>query len=334
VTEGHRHATQPPSSAGSGAPTGPVAAAVGPDPWPAGQPPAPPPAVQPLDLAAAGTLVSLCLIWALGQVAIKVGNEGISPLWQAGLRSLLAALVIGACMAWRGTPLRGAAGQARWRLLIGASFAAEFVCLYLGLGLTTAARATVLLYTAPFFVAAGEHLLRIDRLRPARAAGLALAFAGVALALADRPPGSAAADWRGDLLCLAAGGLWGLTILIIKASPLRGERPERTLLDQLAVSAPLLLGASALLGEPGVHAATPLVWAAFAWQVLVVASFSYLVWFRMVQRHSAAAVSIFTLLTPLFGVALGALLLDEPLTVGLLAAAVLVATGIALVNRR
>ena len=81
-------------------------------------------------------------------------------------------------------------------------------------------------------------------------------------------------------------------------------------------------------------AATPLIWAAFAWQVLAVASFSYLGWFVMVQRHSPAKVSAFTFLTPLFGVAFAAALLGEALTLSLLAAAALIAGGIWLVNRR
>jgi drug/metabolite transporter (DMT)-like permease len=125
-----------------------------------------------------------------------------------------------------------------------------------------------------------------------------------------------------------------VTTLIVKASPLRAQRPERTLLDQLLVSAPLLLGASLVLGEPGVIALTPVVLAAFAWQTAAVATFSYLAWFVMVQRHSPATVSAFTFLTPLFGVAFAALLLREPLTPLLLLAAALIAGGIWLVNRR
>jgi len=103
---------------------------------------------------------------------------------------------------------------------------------------------------------------------------------------------------------------------------------------QLALSAPLLLAASALLGEAGVHAATPRVWGSLAWQVLVVASLSYLGWFVMVQRHSPAKVSAFTFLTPLMGVAFAAALLGERPTASLIAAAGLIAGGIWLVNRR
>ncbi|MFN7644460.1 MAG: DMT family transporter [Burkholderiales bacterium] len=289
---------------------------------------------RPMGVGAAATMVMLCAIWALGQIAVKVGVTGISPLWQAGLRSLGAAIVLAGWMSLRGIPLRPARGMGPWSFAIGTVFALEFVCLYIGLSLTTAARGSVLLYTAPFFVALGGHRLLADPLTRPRIAGLALAFAGVIVALSDHGDGVSHGNWLGDLLCMAAGILWAITTLIIKATPLRSEPPERALFVQLAISAALLLAASAAFGEPGVFAATPIIWAAFAWQVLAVASFSYLGWFVMVQRHSPAKVSAFTFLTPLFGVAFAAMLLGEALTLSLLAAAVLIAGGIWLVNRR
>jgi drug/metabolite transporter (DMT)-like permease len=289
---------------------------------------------RPIDAAAAASMVGLCAIWALGQISIKVAIEGISPLWQAGLRSLCAAIVVGAWTLWRGTSLAPGRGCGVWSLVIGAVFAAEFVMLYLGMALTSAARGSVLLYTAPFFVAIGGHRLLADPLTPSRIAGLVLAFLGVVVALADHGDGVAAGDWRGDLLCLGAGAAWAATTLLVKATPLRGEPPERALFVQLAVSAPILLAASLALGERGVFAATPLVWGAFAWQVLAVASLSYLGWFVMIRRHSPAKVSAFTFLTPLFGVAFAALLLREPMTPSLLGAAALIAGGIWLVSRR
>ena len=71
-----------------------------------------------------------------------------------------------------------------------------------------------------------------------------------------------------------------------------------------------------------------------AWQVIAVASLSYLGWFVMIRRHSPAEVSTFTFLTPLLSVAFAALLLREPLTPSLLIAAALITGGIWLVNRR
>jgi drug/metabolite transporter (DMT)-like permease len=286
-----------------------------------------------LDGRAASLMVLLCATWALGQIAIKFGLTGISPLWQAGLRSVGATAVLVLWMLYRRIPLRSEPGMAPWGLLIGLAFGLEFICFYPGMALTTAARATVLIYTAPFFVALGAHFLLGDRLDTSRSAGLALAFVGVAFAMLDRD-GPAGGNWIGDLLCLAAGFFWAVTTLIIKATPLRAERAERTLLWQLWVSALVLLGGSVAIGEAGVFAPTPIVWVALLYQTVIVASASYLAWFMLIQRYSAASLSAFTFLTPLFGVGFAALLLGEALTPSLLIAATLIAAGIYLVNRR
>jgi drug/metabolite transporter (DMT)-like permease len=286
-----------------------------------------------VDPRAAATMVLLCALWALGQIAIKLGNEGISPMWQAGMRSAGAAALVVLWMLVRGIPLASPPGIAPYGWLIGIAFGVEFACFYVGMALTTAARATVLIYTAPFFVAVGAHLLLGDRLNATRIAGLVLALGGVAVAMSDRG-GPAGGSLAGDLLCLAAGFLWAVTTLIVKATPMRTEQPERTLLWQLWVSALVLFGASWLHGEAGVFAPTPTVWFALAYQTMIVASATYLAWFMLVQRFSAASLSAFTFMTPLFGVGFAALLLGEPLTVAMLTAAALIAAGIFLVNRR
>jgi drug/metabolite transporter (DMT)-like permease len=67
----------------------------------------------------------------------------------------------------------------------------------------------------------------------------------------------------------------------------------------------------------------------------VIVSFaSYLLWFWLVRHYPATRLSSFTLLTPLFGLLFGVLLLSEPATTRLLIALAAVALGIVLVNRR
>ena len=66
---------------------------------------------------------------------------------------------------------------------------------------------------------------------------------------------------------------------------------------------------------------------------VIVAFASYLLWFSLLLRYPASGLSGFTFFTPLFGVLAGALLLQEPLGPGLLLGAVLVSTGMVLVNR-
>ena len=137
----------------------------------------------------------------------------------------------------------------------------------------------------------------------------------------------------GDAMALGAAFAWGATTVLIKGTKLASIEPERTLLYQLLVSAVVLLVASLASGEPGLFDVTPLVLAAFAYQTIVVAFISYIAWFWYIAHYPASRVSSFIFLTPVFGVLAGALLLDEPITAGLVAALALIAAGIYITNR-
>lgn len=287
-----------------------------------------------LDWSAMALLLVLCAIWGLGQVAIKVANAGVSPLTQAGIRSAGAGLCLWAWSAARGVPLLRRDGTLGYGLTIGAMFAAEFVFIYWGLTFTTASRAVLFIYTAPFVVALGAHfLLPGERLHRLKTLGLLCAFAGLALAFADGLRLPSRRELAGDMLELAGAILWGATTLVIKARG-RAVSPQKTLFYQLAGSAVALLALAWLAGEPGLTGPTPLVLGALVYQTLVIAFASYLAWFWLLTRYPASQMHAFTFWTPLVGLAAGGLLLGEPVSAALIAAVGLVAAGIYLVNRQ
>ncbi len=284
---------------------------------------------------AAAVLVVCCALWGLNQVAIKVGGSGISPSLQAGLRSVCSALLLVGWMAWRRLPLFPRDGTLPAGILVGLLFAGEFILLYRGLTLTTAAHSVVLLYSAPFAVAIGSHfLVPDDRLTRNKIIGLLAAFAGIVLAFAEKLGGFASsAQLLGDVMCLGAGLFWGATTVAIKATRMRSAPAENTLLYQLVVSAMVLLPTSLLLGEPGIVDLNTTVAMAFAYQAIVVAFASFLVWFWLIRHYAASVISAFSFLTPVFGVFFAWLLLGEPISTSLLGALALIAAGIYIVNR-
>jgi drug/metabolite transporter (DMT)-like permease len=292
------------------------------------------PAHARLDATAATTMVVLCALWGLNQVVIKLAIAGISPVLQAGLRSIGAVALLWAWSAFRGIRLIEPGAPHALGILAGLLFAGEFLLIYWAMEFTTASRGTVVLYTAPFVVAIGAHLfVPGERLRAIQVVGLLCAFAGVAFMFGDalRLP-----SWReliGDTMILAAAILWGATTVLIKATRLARISPNKTLFYQLATSAAVLPLASPLFGETGITAPTPLVLASLAFQIVVVAFASYLTWFWLITRYPASHLSAFSFVTPLFGVLAGAVLLNEPVTPGLLLALALVTVGIYLVNR-
>ena len=287
-----------------------------------------------LDTTAMVLMVVLCAAWGLQQVAVKVAIAGISPVWQASLRSIGATLLVWAWAAAKGIRLFGRDGTLGAGLLAAALFAGEFAFIYWGLNYTTATRGVVFLYTAPFMIALGAHcFLPGEKLRPLQWLGLACAFAGILAAFGESLGLPTKSQLRGDGMLFLGAVLWAATTLLIKGSRLARISPAKTLFYQLAGSALVLPFVSLALGEPGIVAATPLVLASLAYQTVLVAFASYLAWFWLVVHYPAGRLSAFSFLTPLFGVLAGALLLSERVSSALAAALVLVVLGIWLVNR-
>lgn len=289
-----------------------------------------------LDTLAVSLLLASCLFWGVQQVLIKATVAEVPPLWQASLRFAGATALLWVWCAARGVPLWQRDGSLRAGLLAGSLFAGEFACIYLGLRDTTASRLTVFLYTSPFVVALLlPRLVPSERLRPVQWAGLIIAFAAVAFAFSEGFRGETSSrQLRGDALALAAGVLWGLTTLVIRASTLARTSPEKTLFYQVAVTAlaaPLL---SLALGEPWSLRYSTFAWTSLALQTVVGAFASYLAWMWLLGHYPATRMSSFTFLTPVFALVFGVALLDEPLTLQLVLALAGVAAGIVLVNRK
>src|ERR1700710_1187826 len=144
---------------------------------------------RPLSAGAIALMLLLCLSWGFNQIAIKLVIPEIPPFTQAAIRSAGALLVI-LSIAWiRGVKLFGRDGTLGAGLFGGVIFGREFMLIYRGILLTSASRAAVFLYTAPFFVALGSYRFLGERLRAIQWGGLALSFAGVGLAIRMAPAG-------------------------------------------------------------------------------------------------------------------------------------------------
>jgi drug/metabolite transporter (DMT)-like permease len=289
---------------------------------------------HPVDATAASIMVGLCFIWGFTNVFSKLAAHDMSLVMQAGLRSVLAAVLLLLWAQRRGIPVFQRDGTLAAGLVAGALFAGEFLFLFTGLAHTGASRMVVFVYLAPCFTALGLHwLVPSERLGPAQWTGIGLAFAGMALAFAD---GFAAdrASLLGDAFGAIAAILWAATTVVIRSTRLTSASATKTLFYQLAVAAATLPIASILIGEPGVVAITPLAVANLLYQGVVVTFASYLTWFWLLTRYLAGRLAVFTFLTPLFGVAAGVVVLSEPLRPVFVGAVLLVGAGIYLVNRR
>jgi drug/metabolite transporter (DMT)-like permease len=289
---------------------------------------------RPLDAFAIAIVVALCLCWGFNQVAIKLAIHDIPPLLQSAIRSFIAAFLVAAWARQRGIVLFKRDGTLWPGIAAGALFALEFLLIYRGLIWTTATRAVLFIYLAPFFVVIGAGwFIPGDHFHSSQWFGLLLSFIGIVIAFGLPTPAADPHQMLGDVMMVAAAAAWAATTLVIKASALNRVSAEKTMLYQLVVSAPLLAVAALLFGEHIDAMPSALALGALAYQIVWVVSVTYVIWFALIVRYSATRLSAFTFLTPLFGVAAGYLVLDEPLTPPFAVAVALVALGLALVNR-
>jgi len=298
-------------------------------------PPAPRTAVS--DGAARGWLaaavaVFYVFLWASAFVPSRVIATSAPPLWVLVARflaagAILVALARAARLPWP-RDLRSWTSAALYGVLAHA--------IYLGLNYEalrhlSSGMGAIIGSTNPLLLAVLAPFFLGERLTPRKAVGLALGFSGVLVAMHARAASPFARP--ADALLAAGGVLAHVTGTIL-------FKRSRTDTHPLVVNAVSLVAAgiavvpfaAALEGAP--HTAlTPRLVASFAYLVLVMSIGATLVWFWLLSRGEASRVSAFYFLTPLFGVAAGALLLGERLFVLDGVGLVVVSAGIVLVTR-
>ena len=278
-------------------------------------------------------MLMLCLSWGFNQIAVKLVLPDVPPMLQALARSIGALPVLLVIGWFRGVKFFERDGTLWPGVIAGAIFGIEFVLIYRGLLLTSASRAVVFLYVAPFFVALGSFVFLGERLRAPQWGGLALSFAGVALAIGVPQANVDATVLLGDLLIVVGGALWATTTLIVKTTALIKAPAEKGLGYQVAISIPILALAAWISGETITHVPGPLSLALLAYQAFWVVGLTFLLWFALVKTYSASKLSAFTFVTPLFGVVASYFILHDTLTIAFGVAALLVIAGLYLVNK-
>lgn len=284
-----------------------------------------------LDAAGVAMLLGVQLILGLNQVVVKLVNAGLQPVFFAGLRSALAVAFLWAWMVWRGRPPRFSRAALGPGLLIGAVFAAEFLCLFVALDLTTVGRASVIMYSMPVWFAILAHYGLAERVTPQKALGLGLAFAGCAWAILSRGAGGGG-SLAGDLCALGSALGWAVTAYIARRPVMRAEGAEMQLFWMVLVSAPILLLAAPLFG-PLIRDLAPIHILGLVFQSVVVVCGGFILWLWLMSVYPSSTVASFSFLTPVLAVFLGWAIFGESLSPAILVALGLVAAGIVLINR-
>ena len=286
-----------------------------------------------LDAFGVCALLAVQLLFAFNQIIIKTVNDGLQPVFFAGLRSALAVVIVALWLWLRGRPPRLTKASMAAGFLIGLMFSAEFLFLFQALDLTTVGRTSVIFYSMPVWLALMAHYgLPGERISRLKAVGLALAFAGTAWAILDRSA-SGAGSLAGDLCALVAAVAWAATAFVARKPTMASVGPEMQLFWMVLVSTPILLAASLFFG-PFIRDLQPLHIVLLFVQAGVVVAGGFIAWLWLLAAYPAATVASFSFLTPIFALTLGAVVFSEPLDRSVVGAAVLVTLGIILINRK
>ncbi len=272
----------------------------------------------------------LCLIWGMNFVVMKVAIWGVGPYHLAWLRQLLAGLcvLLYLRLVFGDVSLR----PALWPLLLinGLVYSLSNVAVSLGVSLTTASRAVVIVYAQPLFVALLAHfILKGERLGALKLLGVALAFSGVVLVFSEKLGGGAL---RGDLFVLACAIIWALQTIYLKLY-LSRENPYVVTAWQGLAGVPLLFALGLVQGTSSPLELSLPVILAILYSGPFVLGFAIVLWVKMLQEYPASHFSCILFLTPVFGVLIGHLTLGDPLGGAMILGAVMVCGGIYLVNR-
>jgi drug/metabolite transporter (DMT)-like permease len=288
-------------------------------------------APRDLDARAIALVLLLSALWGGNTVAVKVGVVDSPPLMLAALRFAIGGACVVGWGLWTRAPFRLERGEG-WPLLgLGLLFAAQLGLLNIGVWLSTAGHASILLNAYPIYIVLLAHfLVPGDRLSLATLAGIVLGFTGIIVLFVGQvlepiEPGSTML--RGDVVLSASAVLLALRQVTLNRQ-LQRIHPLKPLLAQIVIGTPLFL----LLSWWFEAAPTALTWrlgASLFYQGVVIAGFNFIANMSLLKTYRPSGLAAFNLTTPLFGVLATALVIGEPIGWRIAGSALLVAGGIA-----
>jgi len=257
-------------------------------------------------------------------VAIRIGNRELDPLWNAGFRFTVAAVLFWAIAAVRRTGLptrRAAAGAALYGLL---SIAAFFGFLYAGLVNASVGIATATLALGPLITLGLAAAIGLERLRSSAVVGAAIAFAGIAVMYASALTGSV--PITSLLLLVAAAVSFAIGGIVVKETPAMDLVVQNGIAS--TVGAVVLVALAIVAGEDLVIPKQPETWIAFVYLVIPGTLLTFWLLLFLLRRWPASRVAYQFVLAPIVAILVAAVVLGEPIQPADIAGTALVIVGV------
>jgi drug/metabolite transporter (DMT)-like permease len=250
-------------------------------------------------------------IWGINFTAVKVALASMEPLAFNAVRFTLATMVTFAVLTWQarttGHPELLRRPNSRDLLAVALiSFLGNSVYQVLfahGMVRTSPGNASLIMASAPIWVAILGFLLRIERINRLMFAGILLSFAGIVLLVTGG--GNVrinSANVLGDLLILGCAVLWAVYTVASKPLLTRLSPLSMTAWSMLAGTIPLILFAIPDLRRQDWAAVEPIARAALFYSAVLSVAIGYVIWYASVQRVGNARTAVYSNLTPVVAI--------------------------------
>jgi drug/metabolite transporter (DMT)-like permease len=286
-----------------------------------------------MDASAWAMLGALSLLWAGSFLFYKILATQLPPLTTVLGRSAIGAASLGVVVLLSGGSL--VIPREKWpRLLVLAVLnnVVPFTLFAWAEQRVSSGTAAILNAMTPIFaLLVAAYVLRSERLTPARAAGIACGFLGVAVLIG--PQALLGQDLLGQIACLLAAVSYGFGVPYGRT--VTGLAPAQIAIGQLVASTTLLIPLVLLADRPWTTAAPDATgWAALLGLGVLSTGLAYLIFFRILARAGATNLALVTFLIPVTSLILGNVLLGEPVTLPAIGGILLIACGLAAIDGR
>ena len=274
----------------------------------------------------------LCVVWGSTWLFIKLGLRDLPPVSFAGIRFVLAFLILAGIIAARGTRLPRAASDYALIAATGVlAFTVNYGLLFWGEQHVSSGLAALLQATIPAFGLALAHLhLPGERLTAAKAAGVVLGIAGVGVIFSNQLTAAGRMALWGSAAIVAGAACAAYSNVLVKA---RGRDIDPAVLaagQMLCGLVPLVTAGAVFEGNPSGFRWTRLAVVSLLYLTVVGSVIAFMLYYWLVRNMDVTKTMLIALVTPFVAVLLGMAVLGEELTWRTLAGAALIMSGIAL----
>jgi drug/metabolite transporter (DMT)-like permease len=275
----------------------------------------------------------LCGIWGSTWLFIKLGLEDLPPLTFAGIRFLLAALILGLLVMARGA--RWPRSRHDWLLIaiVGLlQFTLNYGLVFWGEQHISSGLAAVLQSTFPAFGLVIAHIyLPYEQMTPLKVVGVLLGVLGVAVIFSDQLSIAGHMALLGSMALVLSAFFGSYGNVLVKAY---GQQID----PQVLAAGQMIFGFPPLLVLGIITEGSPL---RFRWTAMAVLSLAYLVvvgsviafalYYWLVRHMEVTKTMLIALVTPVVAVVLGMVFLQEKLNWRLFAGGACIISGIGLI---